>query len=46
MAEQKFEEQKSKGWVYAGKNSKGEIRFRKYTNQDLEYVKKYLDQKV
>ena len=45
MAEQKFEEQKSKGWVYTGKNSKGEIKFRKYTKQDLDYVKKYLDDK-
>ena len=30
-------------WQYVGKNSKGEPKFRRYTNQTLEYVKEYLD---
>lgn len=31
------------GWQYVGKNSKGEPKFRKYTNQTLEHVIQYLD---
>ena len=38
-------EVKSEGWVYDGKTSKGESKFRRPTNQTLEHVTKYLDSK-
>lgn len=44
MSEVTFEEEEN-GWVYAGRNSKGEPKFKKPTNQTLEYVKEYLDNK-
>ena len=45
MAEKTFEEERNNGWTYVGKNSKGEPKFRKYTNETLEYVKDFLDKK-
>ena len=45
MAEKTFEEERNNGWTYVGKNSKGESKFRKYTNETLEYVKDFLDKK-
>jgi len=45
MAEQTFEGNEDEGWTYVGRNSKGEPRFRKPTNQTLEVVKEYLDNK-
>ena len=45
MTEKTFEEERNKGWTYVGKNSKGESKFRKYTNETLEYVKDFLDKK-
>ena len=34
---------KESEWVYAGTNSKGEPKFRRYTNQTLQHVTVYLD---
>lgn len=31
------------GWEYVGKNSKGEAKFKRYTDQTLEHVQNYLD---
>ena len=45
MSEQTFKDNNKEGWVYVGSNSKGEPKFRKYTNQTLEFVKDYLDKK-
>ena len=45
MAEQTFEGNEEEGWTYVGRNSKGEPKFRKPTNQTLEFVKDYLDNK-
>jgi hypothetical protein len=45
MTEQTFEDSKEEGWSYVGRNSKGEPKFRKPTNQTLEFVKDYLDNK-
>jgi len=45
MAEQTFEGNEDEGWTYVGRNSKGEPKFRKPTNQTLEFVKDYLDNK-
>ena len=44
MSEQTFDNE-NKGYVYAGRDAKGKPKFRKYTNEDLDYVKKYLDDK-
>jgi len=44
MTEQTFDNEE-KGYVYAGRDAKGKPKFKKYTNEDLEYVKKYLDDK-
>jgi len=32
------------GWEYTGRNSKGKPKFRRPTNQTLDYVKSYLDE--
>lgn len=45
MAEVDFNGDKERGWVYAGRRSNGEVRFKKYTNQTLEHVKGYLDER-
>ena len=45
MAEQTFEGNEKEGWAYAGRNSKGEPKFRRPTNQTLEFVKDYLNNK-
>jgi hypothetical protein len=37
--------EKENGWVYAGSDSKGKPKFRKYTGQTIEHVKEYLDNK-
>ena len=37
MAEKTFEEEKNNGWTYVGRNSKGEPKFRKYTNETWIY---------
>ena len=34
-----------KEWTYVGKNSKGEPKFKRYTEETLEFVKDYLDSK-
>jgi|TARA_R110000737_G_scaffold25652_3_gene44513 hypothetical protein len=44
MAEQTFENNEE-GWTYSGRNSKGEPKFRRPTNQTIEFVKAYLDTK-
>lgn len=43
MPEVVFENKEREGWVYVGRNSKGEPKFRKYTNETIEFVKEYLD---
>tara|TARA_R110002096_G_scaffold188608_3_gene368561 strand:+ start:229 stop:591 length:363 start_codon:yes stop_codon:yes gene_type:complete len=40
MTEIKVEESE---WEYVGTNSKGKPKFRRYTNQTLQYVTDYLD---
>ena len=43
--DEKFNYKNKLGWNYVGKNSKGEPKFRRYIDQTLEDVKKYLDAK-
>jgi|TARA_R110001592_G_scaffold173022_1_gene411678 hypothetical protein len=43
--DEKFNYKNKLGWNYIGKNSKGEPKFRRYIDQTLEDVKKYLDAK-
>ena len=45
MPELDTENTEKEGWVYVGRKSNGEPKFRKFTNQTLEYVKDYLDSK-
>jgi hypothetical protein len=46
MTEISFDsDSKKEGWVYVGTNSKGERKFRKYTNESLDFVTDYLDSK-
>ena len=45
IPDKKFNTKKKEGWVYIGKNSKGEPKFRRYINESLNYVKEYLDSK-
>lgn len=42
MSEVSFDKTK-KGWVYVGRKKNGQPKYRKYTDQTEEYVKKYLD---
>ena len=44
MSEVTFDDSKKKdGWVYVGRKKNGKPKFRKFTNQTEEHVKKYLD---
>ena len=45
MPELSTENTEKEGWVYVGRKSNGEPKFRKFTNQTMEYVKEYLDSK-
>lgn len=46
MSEVTFDNSKKKdGWVYVGRKKNGQPKFRKFTNESEEFVKKYLDDK-
>ena len=42
MAEKTFEDNV---WIFAGRDSKGKPKFRRNTNETLDYVKDFLDKK-
>ena len=45
MTEITFSEDQKKGWVYSGRDKEGKPKFKRYTNQSLEHVKSYLDER-